>query len=55
MSLMTTWTTTHVPTRRDVPAQRSPRSARADWQCANCSRPNPGVRKRCTDCGTSRF
>jgi hypothetical protein len=27
---------------------------RTVWTCDNCRHPNPGERKRCTDCGTSR-
>ena len=26
----------------------------SQWPCDNCTRVNPGDRKRCTDCGTSR-
>jgi RNA polymerase subunit RPABC4/transcription elongation factor Spt4 len=26
----------------------------SQWPCDNCPRVNPGDRKRCTDCGTSR-
>ncbi len=58
MSLLTTWTTTSVPARpveRDtLPAQRAHRGPRPAWDCANCSLLNPGARKRCTDCGTTR-
>ncbi|MCU1693440.1 MAG: hypothetical protein JWM64_2531 [Frankiales bacterium] len=58
MSLLTTWTTAHVPTRRTIPSAPEPRAPhdgpRPAWDCANCAVLNPGVRKRCTDCGTTR-
>ena len=58
MSLMTTWTTELVPTRRRVPEQldrRDPADGpRPAWDCANCSLLNHGGRKRCSDCGTRR-
>ncbi len=55
MSILTTWTTTRVPSRRHVPDQRDrPRGPRPAWDCANCSLLNAGARKRCSDCGTSR-
>lgn len=55
MSLMTTWTTAHVP-HPAPPPERDERSAgpRPAWDCANCSLLNPGSRRRCTDCGTTR-
>lgn len=56
MSLMTTWTSsTATAARRGVPEQRAElRGPRPAWDCANCSMLNPGARKRCTDCGTTR-
>ena len=55
MSLMTTWTTTHVPSRRDLLPPRGPLTGpRPAWDCANCDQENPGTRRRCGDCGTSR-
>ena len=56
MSLMTTWSTAHVPPHRLAPAQHDRRRAvsRPAWDCTNCSLLNQGSRKRCTDCGTRR-
>ena len=56
MSLMTTWTTAHVPSRAAVPAQPDRRHDGHErfWDCANCSLLNLSSRKRCTDCGTRR-
>ena len=54
MSLMTTWTTVHVPPLRLVPAPLDLRrdGPRPAWDCANCALLNAGSRTRCTDCGT---
>ena len=43
-----------------LPAQRRRRPRRAvppppDWRCENCTEPNAGRRRRCGDCGTSRW
>lgn len=56
MSLMTTWTTAHVPPRPVVPEQLDRRhdGPQTAWDCGNCSLLNPGSRRRCTDCGTRR-
>ncbi len=57
MSLLTTWTTAHVPSRTLTcpPEQRRPlEGPRPAWDCVNCAILNPGSRKRCTDCGTTR-
>jgi hypothetical protein len=36
-------------------ARRRRRPApRPAWSCENCATPNAGLRKRCTDCGTTR-
>lgn len=60
MSILTTWTSTAVDTRepstlpgpqRDHRGRTGPRPA---WDCVNCSVLNPGTRKRCADCGTTR-
>lgn len=56
MSLMTTWTTELVPPHRDLPEPREPLSGpRPAWDCTNCDLLNPGARKRCQECGTSRY
>ena len=56
MSLMTTWTTAHVPPRAAVPLPLDGRHGEPDraWDCANCSSLNVASRKRCTDCRTRR-
>jgi hypothetical protein len=55
VSLMTTWTTSRVPPRPLVAEQRErPGTLRPAWDCVNCALLNPGTRKRCTDCGTTR-
>ena len=55
MSLMTTWTTDLVPPRREVLEPREPLAGpRTAWDCANCDLLNPGGRRRCRECGTSR-
>lgn len=55
MSLLTTWTTAHVPPRPVTPEPRRPlEGPHPAWDCENCALLNPGSRKRCTDCGTRR-
>ena len=54
MSLLTTWTTVYVPTRRMPADERPTAGPRPSWHCANCTVLNPGARRRCTDCGTTR-
>jgi hypothetical protein len=55
VSLMTTWTTSRVPPLASLAEQRErPGRLRPAWDCANCSLLNPGARRRCTDCGTTR-
>ena len=52
MSILTTWTSVRVPPR--PPQPRGELRLRTAWDCHNCSALNPGLRKRCTECGTSR-
>ena len=54
MSLMTTWTSTAVPHRPASETSSSYDALHPAWDCANCDLLNPGVRRRCTDCGTRR-
>ena len=50
-------TTTDI--RTDPRLRRSPRSRpridRSAWTCPNCQRETLPPRKRCADCGTSRY
>jgi hypothetical protein len=32
-----------------------PARERATWVCDNCRSRTPGLRKRCAECGTSRY
>ncbi|MBB3086602.1 hypothetical protein [Geodermatophilus sabuli] len=50
--------TTQTLSRRDLPApgtRTRPRPDRSAWTCPNCQRVTDPPRKRCTDCGTSRY
>jgi hypothetical protein len=43
------------PRLRRSPRTRRPRIDRSAWTCANCQRETLPPRKRCADCGTSRY
>ncbi|SFL36479.1 hypothetical protein [Geodermatophilus ruber] len=45
--------TTPATTRRGT--ARRPRPERTVWTCPNCQRETRPPRKRCADCGTSRY
>lgn len=45
--------TTSTLERPDV--RTAPDSTPATWTCENCRAETAAVRKRCTDCGTSRY
>ena len=50
---------TTTETRTDPRLRRSsrprPRADRSAWTCANCQQETLPPRKRCADCGTSRY
>ncbi|MGK5115083.1 MULTISPECIES: hypothetical protein [unclassified Geodermatophilus] len=56
---MTTITTDRAPAdrqaRRPSRSRNRPRLDRTPWTCANCLRQTVPPRKRCGDCGTSRY
>jgi uncharacterized OB-fold protein len=41
--------------RRSPRTRRRPRIDRSAWTCPNCARETLPPRKRCGDCGTSRY
>ncbi|MGY1690430.1 hypothetical protein [Geodermatophilus sp. SYSU D01105] len=43
------------PTRRASGSRTRPRPERSAWTCPNCQRETQPPRKRCSDCGTSRY
>ena len=43
------------PRRRRRPVRSRPRIDRSAWTCPNCQRETLPPRKRCADCGTSRY
>ena len=43
------------PRLRHGPRTRRPRIDRSAWTCPNCQRETLPPRKRCADCGTSRY
>ena len=55
MSPTTTETRTDPRLRRSPRARSPPRSDRSAWTCANCPQETLPPRKRCADCGTSRY
>jgi uncharacterized OB-fold protein len=42
-------------TRRPSRSRNRPRVDRTPWTCPNCHRDTAPPRKRCAECGTSRF
>ncbi|MGY1643540.1 hypothetical protein ACI782_20740 [Geodermatophilus sp. SYSU D00703] len=42
-------------TRRAAGSSSRPRPDRSTWTCPNCQRETKPPRKRCADCGTSRY
>ncbi len=55
MSQTTTDPRTDARLRRSPRTPRRPRIDRSAWTCANCQRETLPPRKRCADCGTSRY
>ncbi|MGY1824284.1 hypothetical protein [Geodermatophilus sp. SYSU D00079] len=51
---MTTQTTAR-RTRRTTGTRTRPRPERSAWTCSNCQKVTNPPRKRCADCGTSRY
>jgi len=47
--------TTDRPARRQSGPRTRPRIDRTGWTCPNCQRETTPPRKRCADCGTSRY
>lgn len=43
------------PRPRRRPVRARPRIDRSAWTCPNCQRETLPPRKRCADCGTSRY
>jgi uncharacterized OB-fold protein len=55
MSSTTTDPRTDPGLRRSPRPRRRPRIDRSAWTCPNCQRETLPPRKRCADCGTSRY
>ncbi|SHN68964.1 hypothetical protein SAMN05660350_01616 [Geodermatophilus obscurus] len=55
MSPTTDETRTDPRLRRSARTRTRPRPDRGAWTCANCQRETLPPRKRCADCGTSRY
>lgn len=55
MSPTTTEPQTDRRLRRSPAPRTRPRPDRSAWTCPNCHRETLPPRKRCSDCGTSRY
>ena len=55
MSPITTELQTDPRLRRGSAPRTRPHPDRSAWTCPNCSRETLPPRKRCADCGTSRY